>query len=364
MAAIFETLPVEKFCGISEPLKRPREIACFSYDEWHRFRLDDSGLRYYYPPKLPVDLKAGFDTFIQRDESEDKHLNALLDTIIATEKDKGRKYDMDFVTWRGMMTKASPYFIHQRYTDIFAFPKGQIFIEESHSYHLEQLKEQSNRRVRPGTHSSDMMSYWGYKFETVSILSEPWDAVSRETIEARESDVVNNNPQYCSLVRTGIGNIRMLLAGEVDAVWDCKPDKKDDPINWVELKTSATIRHANDAIYFERKLLKFWVQSFLLGVPKIIVGRRDQDGYLLTIEEYTTDEIPSIPKRGANTWDANTCINFASQFLTWLKTIVNSEGVWKIRKAAKSGQIEVLKTQETGHGNILTPEFVEWRSQG
>lgn len=106
-------------------------------------------------------------------------------------------------------------------------------------------------------------------------------------------------------------------------MWDCKPDKKDDPINWVELKTSATIRHANDAINFERKLLKFWVQSFLLGVPKIIVGRRDQDGYLLAIEEYTTDEIPNIPKRGANTWDANTCINFASQFLTcmlWSQT--------------------------------------------
>ncbi|EFR03282.1 hypothetical protein MGYG_06284 [Nannizzia gypsea CBS 118893] len=349
MAAIFETLPVERFSGISEPLKRPREIACFSYDEWHRFRLDDSGLRYYYPPKLPVDLKAGFDTFVQRDESEDKHLNALLDTIIATEKEKGRKYDMDFVTWRGMMTKASPY--------IFTAPYDTMngFIEESHSYHLEQLKEQSNRRVRPGAHSSDMMSYWGYKFETVSVLSEPWDAASRETIEARESEVVNNNPQYCSLVRTGIGNTRMLLAGEVDA--------EDDPINWVELKTSATIRHGNDAINFERKLLKFWVQSFLLGVPKIIVGRRDQDGYLLAIEEYATDEIPNIPKTGANTWDANTCINFASQFLTWLKTIVDSEGVWTIRKAAKSSHIEVFKVQETGYGNILTPEFVEWRLQ-
>ncbi|KAF3483613.1 uncharacterized protein GIQ15_02937 [Arthroderma uncinatum] len=353
MAAVFEIQPIERFNGISEPLKRPREIACFSYDEWHRFRLDDSALRYYYPPKLPVDLKAGFDTFIQRDESDDKHLNALLDTIIATEKEKERKYDMDFVTWRGMMTK------------IFIAPYDTMdgFIEESHSYHLERLKEQGNRRVRPGAHSSDMMSYWGYKFETVSVLSEPWDAASRETIEARESEVVNNNPQYCSLARTGIGNIRMLLAGEVDAVWDCKPDKKDDPINWVELKTSATIRHANDAMNFERKLLKFWVQSFLLGVPKIIVGRRDQDGFLLALEEYATDEIPNIPKRGARTWDANICINFASQFLAWLKTIVNSDGVWTIRKAAKSNHIEVCKVQETGHGNILTPEFIEWRSQ-
>lgn len=46
-----------------------------------------------------------------------------------------------------------------------------------------------------------------------------------------------------------------------------------------------------------------------------------------------------------------------------LKRVVNSEGIWKIQKAAKSGQIEVFKTHETGHGNILTPEFVEWRSQ-
>lgn len=67
------------------------------------------------------------------------------------------------------------------------------------------------------TFSQLMFRKLGYKFETVSVLSEPWDAVSRETIEARENEVVNNNPQYCSLARTGIGNIRMLLAGEVDA---------------------------------------------------------------------------------------------------------------------------------------------------
>ncbi|KAK2734026.1 decapping endonuclease targeting mRNA [Myotisia sp. PD_48] len=360
----FEIEPVQRFSGPCEPLRRPREVASFSYDEWHRFRLDDSSLRYYYPPSLPADLNAGFDTFVQRDETEDKHLNALLDTMIATEKEKNRKYDVDIVTWRGMMTKifTAPYDKLNGFAMNATYFQGSIFIEECHEHHLAQKMMQENRRSRPGAPSSNMMSYWGYKFETISVLPQSWDATPREEIESRINDVVNNNPQYCSVVRTGIGSTRMLLGGEVDALWDCKPDLKDDPINWVELKTSAVIRNSSDAITFERKLLKFWAQSFLLGVPKIIVGRRTQDGLLVDLEEYKTDDIPTIPNRGAQTWNANTCINFAARFLEWLKTIISTEGVWSIRRAAKSPVIEVVKIQPSGYRNIVSPGFIHWRS--
>ena len=40
-----------------------------------------------------------------------------------------------------------------------------------------------------------------------------------------------------------------------------------------------------DMLKYERKLLKFWIQSFLLGVPKIIVGFRSQNGILQRLEE-------------------------------------------------------------------------------
>ena len=82
-----------------------KEIAHFSYDEDHKFRLDDSSIRYYYPPLLPVDLSKGFDTFRQLDDSNDDHLDGLLDAVIAHERDKGAKLDVDVITWRGMMTK-------------------------------------------------------------------------------------------------------------------------------------------------------------------------------------------------------------------------------------------------------------------
>ena len=105
------------------------------------------------------------------------------------------------------------------------------------------------------------------------------------------------------------------LETKLEAVWDSKPSD-DRPINWVELKTSADIRNDRDMITFERKLMKFWIQSFLLGVPKIIVGFRTQDGILKRIEEIDTASIPgTVKRRGKGTWDGNMCINFAAAFL-------------------------------------------------
>lgn len=100
------------------------------------------------------------------------------------------------------------------------------------------------------------------------------------------------------------------------SVWDCKPERKEDPIHWVELKTSAEIRNERDMFKYERKLLKFWAQSFLLGVPTIIVGFRDQQGIVHRVEEVDTASIPTkVKKVGKASWDGNICINFAGAFL-------------------------------------------------
>jgi RAT1-interacting protein len=98
-------------------------------------------------------------------------------------------------------------------------------------------------------------------------------------------------------------------------VWDRKPSDTSCPINWVELKTAAQVESDRDQIRFERKLLKFWAQSFLLGVPKIVVGFRTKDGILTSLEEVETRSIPDMVRRGKQLWDGNICINFAAAFL-------------------------------------------------
>ncbi|OJD26677.1 decapping nuclease rai1 [Blastomyces percursus] len=340
---IFDIQPVERFAGFNAAIRRPKEIAYFSYDDQHNFHLDESSLRYYYTPRLPADLNQGFDTFEQLNDTGDEHLDALLDTIVDMEKKTGTKCEADIITWRGMMTK--------------------VFIEENNAYKLAQKQSQRNQRMPPGVPSQDMMAFWGYKFETLSLLDQPWDATPREKIEGREDQVVNNKAQYCSVVRTAIGGCKIVLGGEVDAIWDSKPERKEDPINWVELKTSAEIRNDRDMFKYERKLLKFWAQSFLLGVPKIIVGFRDEHGILRRLEEMATRDIPGlVTRKGKGTWDGNICINFTAKLLEWLKLVIKDEGLWRIRRQEKSPVIEVFKLEDSGHGGILSEVFVDWRS--
>lgn len=82
-----------------------QEFACFSYDENHEYRPDDSSIKYYYPPRLGADLSLGFDTFIKHDDSKAEHLDSLLKTIVSHEQETRARIDANVVTWRGMMTK-------------------------------------------------------------------------------------------------------------------------------------------------------------------------------------------------------------------------------------------------------------------
>lgn len=44
-----------------------------------------------------------------------------------------------------------------------------------------------------------------------------------------------------------------------------------------------------------------------------------------------------------------------------LRTIITDEGVWRIRRRSASDAIEVFQVEETGHGDILSEEFKNWR---
>lgn len=198
----------------------------------------------------------------------------------------------------------------------------------------------------------------------MSLLSKPWAEASRDEIEKRDAKVVTNEAQYCSIVTTGIGGTSMILGGEVDAVMGAKPDNPDDAIPWVELKTAQQPVTQKDDVKYERKLLKFWAQSFLLGVPKIVVGFRSPDGHLLKLVEHETQKIPSVVKRqGQGTWDGNTCINFAAAMLDFIKTTVQGDGVWRIQRRQKDGYIEAFRVEGVDPARIVTPSFKTHREK-
>jgi RAT1-interacting protein len=195
-----------------------QEIAHFSYDENHQFRLDDTSLRYYYNPSIGADLSEGFSTFRQWDDSNDEHIDSLLATIVDLEQRTGQKCPADLLTWRGMMTKimSAPFDRFNSFEMNATLFQGTIFIEEDHATKVAERQNQQRQQNR-GAYSQDLMSFWGYKFETLSLIPSTWDATSRDYIEGRESEIVSNYAQYCSVVQTGIGGTTLIIGGEVDA---------------------------------------------------------------------------------------------------------------------------------------------------
>ena len=143
-------------------------------------------------------------------------------------------------------------------------------------------------------------------------------------------------------------------------VWDQRIPEEPS-INYVELKTSKEIITSRDEVAFERKLQRMWSQSFLLGVGRIIVGFRDDDGMLRNVKEFDTQTIPTIAKRsGRNLWDGKFSIDFTASALKWLSENIVDDGVWLIRHRENSSVIEVSKTDGP---SFLSSSFVKWRSE-
>ena len=124
----------------------------------------------------------------------------------------------DIITWRGMMTKlmTAPFERFDGFDMRATVFQGTIFIEEDHGAKLAR-NARNTSGPGPGGMPNDMFAYMGYKFESLCLIPDTWDATSRDFIEGRETHVVSNKAQYCSIVRTGIGQVSMIMGGEVDA---------------------------------------------------------------------------------------------------------------------------------------------------
>jgi len=211
---------------------------------------------------------------------------------------------------------------------------GTLYFEEFISD--TRLKEKEDMTPHHRT-----QTYYGYAFES-------WCTSSRPDAPSGWGGDVDTNVQWCSVVKTKLGDTRIVIGGEVDCVRDRYTGRND---TMLELKTSMTIRGYRDEARFEKKLLKFYFQSFLLGVPEIVVGFRTQNGQLATVQSYKTLEIPRMVRGKQGAWDPQICLSWGERFLTWIRSNVESgnvapESVWRATFTPRAGVEFALLREE------------------
>lgn len=344
--------------------KQPQEINSYSIDHERRVWFDNREMKYYYPPE-GKDLNFGFEDMVQRDDSISEHLDTLLDSLTDL-KNKTEGSDMpqaDIITWRGIITKilCTPYSRKEGWELRATRYNGSIYIEE-------QVTEEKKNKENQASDRQKLMSYWGYRFETLSTVSKPPQEVRKDDPELKKrlKESANTNIQYCILVKTKLGNSSIIMGAEVDCCRDVKPtDPLAQPSNYIELKTSRVIESERNQYSFDRyKLLKFWAQSFLVGVPRVICGFRDDNGQILNVVQYKTMEIPRQVREKPNTWHPSVCLNFANQLLNWIKTIITKDDATVTYSIRFKYPFREITIECTGHSHVfLTQRYLNGETQ-
>ncbi|KAE8214678.1 hypothetical protein CF327_g1950 [Tilletia walkeri] len=366
--------------SLTAPLKtpafqKPACIATFSYDQDRRVHHDNSSLGVCHPPPSPQfnrqadrgrgrvcgpDLNYGYERWIRRDETVDEHLDSLLIALqhkasspkgASTDAQQDQERDRDraranVITWRGIATKlCTAVFAENDYDawQLNAMKIGQtVYLEEFVSAHSRTQKAVMTDQRQLG------FMYQGYAFESWCVSpaipeTQP-EGQSKDGAGGREpppppgwGGFINNNVQWCAICKTTLGSNRLVIGGEVDCIQPSALSKFSsasallntpflNPDDFVELKTTAEIRTERDAERFEGlKMLRFYFQSFLLGVPTIVTGFRDRIGYLADVRSFKTLELPRIVRERDPDLNAGHGLAFAEQTLHWIRDSINKD---------------------------------------
>ncbi|XP_054627072.1 decapping and exoribonuclease protein-like [Dunckerocampus dactyliophorus] len=252
--------------------------------------------------------------------------------------------DVDFVTSRGRLTKVltTPYENLSSWLLAVTKFQGILYINE-----VETEAARINRNNRTESHEENI--YWGYKFEQY-ICSDKIDG------SPDSSGVVNSNEAFYTVVQTCLSDHRLLFSGEVDC--RDKANSSDPPACYLELKTAGNILTDKQRGKFNRfKLLQWWAQSFLVGVPRIVAGFRNDDGVVVSVKTFEVSNIPKLAESEVNCWKPNICMNFCSEFLSFVKRVAIEDNPHVVYLFSRNPRSNVTYTVHKDSSYSFLPDW-------
>ncbi|ERN01052.1 decapping nuclease DXO homolog, chloroplastic [Amborella trichopoda] len=304
-------------------IQEPCELACYSRVEGGEVHFDDRCLRQFrrlVSEEVGADLNAGFETFIEKRDTDNEGFGDLLASI---RNKKIPLQNIHFVTFRNNLNKimATAYNrldpwemgVHKR--------NGVVYLD------VHKLPE------RPQNELDRRRCYWGYSFENLA------------TEESRRNDIDNLHPvdanvEFCAVIKTKLGAHRIIMGAEMD----CYDISDNGRKHYIELKTNRELDFHTEERFEREKLLKFWIQSFIAGVPWIVVGFRDDHGRLRRTERLRVNDIIHRVKM-KNYWQGTVCLAFADEVFCWLYGTVKDNEDYVLQYMPPSNRLELLQAR-------------------
>lgn len=293
--------------------QRPMIKGAFSLDQNRSFHNGLENLKYLkIPQKINFNLNDGDDKYREKPASaSDERIDHLLKFIMENQAHviSGKRLNVDFVMFRGLMRliMCTPYENRETWIINAIKFRGTIFLC------AEETIEKKNQKAKE-TARDKMFQRYGFKFESYILSKDP-----NEDPPGNKKPV-NEGEEFCVMFQAELNAKNILYGAEMDGV----KIKSNEPIKNIQQLQKASfvevkVKRYEDNDRQEMNFYKFkgrnwWCQSFIVGIDKIHVGLRDDNGIVHEIKAYDLKEL-SNKARSSNFWHPNVCMNFLNDFL-------------------------------------------------
>lgn len=255
-----------------------------------------------------------------------------------------RPLNFDFVVRRGHLAKVlvTPHVQNGWKLAVTLF-RGTYFLLEV--IDDEELSEAGHR-----------INYTGHKFEQYMTSDGPGQAPN-------PSQVLDINEAFYSLVKASLKNHSLLLCAEVDSE-DPLVRHLKAPTCYVELKTSPLRGEPGNVSSIKK--LRWWAQSFLGGVPRILVGFKWDERTVVKCKMFDvtsrglTQSTPTCAETPRDFWKPAVCFNFLEAFLSFVKEVVTEDNYEVVYVFSWNPGEDVRYHVKRGQEHcFLLPEYVQ-----
>lgn len=188
-----------------------------------------------------------------------------------------------------------------------------------------------------------------------------------------ESDEKLENRVMCSLLRSAIGNLKMIMSSHVDGVESnlVTEESVESPQSYIYIYSHLHLTNPKLKAKYDFAMYRMWAYNFLVGSDKFVTGFHNDSEELCYVQEYKTHEIPGYVERSTNSpqhtkWNDKKSISFFITLLDTLKQVIPKDETraWRLEYKKSNNCLQLAELKGTESQNVLNsmPEtFVKWR---
>jgi RAT1-interacting protein len=315
------------------------------------------------PRHVNFNLNLGDDKYFEKPAEEEKIRHLL--TFIMRNCDKvvrNERVNADFVCFRGLLRQimVAPYEWREPWIVLACKHKGTIYLC------AEETQEKKNKKMAETARDKKFQRY-GHKFEKYLFSKSP------QSEPPGSEGAVIESEEFCVMFSTRLGKNTILYGAEIDGVQSNAEITTLEQLRAVPLvEAKVKRRESNERQmqnFYRFKARNFWCQSFLVGIDRVAVGLRDDDGFVDEVTSMSLKDLSNEAKIN-DFWHATVCVNFLNDFLEKVRLDMSNVGdsrepsvVFKYEWNSNTANFVTCRHLSDKKFEFVTQDFVAFMSR-